>query len=442
MGKFIALPAALQNLASKSIWMLYKLESRQVTKNGITQTKITKVPYRAADPRRKAASNNPATWSPFGTALAAYNAGLADGLGFAILGAEVGAFDLDGCRDLATGELLPEARELVDKAKSYTEITPSDTGLRIILRAKGAKLHRAQLVPNVNGMKIETYRKCARFITVTGNILPGVPDQLVDGDALLEETVARLDAANKAAKKAGRAKRAKGKKSKLDLDDIIKNGEGGHFAGNRSAAVWWVIHELLRKNTADSDILTILLDRNNKISDHVYDQSNPQDYAERQIAQAHTARIDWRTRVIGGTALIAGNVTNVLLALREDDQLRHVVGYDEMLCMPVLRAPLFASDPNFEPRPLIDADTIQMLVYLQGEGMNTLSREIVQQAIELRIRECGFHPVVDYLRGLQWDGTERLSSWMSSYLGSADTDYSRGIGRMFLNGGADPVTGM
>ena len=50
-----------------------------------------------------------------------------------------------------------------------------------------------------------------------------------------------------------------------------------------------MIHELIRQNTADSDILAILLDRNNKISDHVYDQSNPQDYAERQIAQAHAA---------------------------------------------------------------------------------------------------------------------------------------------------------
>ena len=56
----------------------------------------------------------------------------------------------------------------------------------------------------------------------------------------------------------------------------------------------------------------------------------------------------------------------------------------------------------------------------------------MQQAIELRIRECGFHPVLDYLNGLQWDGTERLSTWLSTYLGSADTDYSRGIGRMFL----------
>ena len=56
----------------------------------------------------------------------------------------------------------------------------------------------------------------------------------------------------------------------------------------------------------------------------------------------------------------------------------------------------------------------------------------MQQAIEVRIRECGFHPVRDYLNGLQWDGTERLSTWLSAYLGAADTDYSRGIGRMFL----------
>jgi hypothetical protein len=125
----------------------------------------------------------------------------------------------------------------------------------------------------------------------------GLPESRIARGAA--QFFARLDAANKQAKqakRAGGAKQAKGKKTKLDLDDIIKNGEGGHFSGNRSAAVWWVIHELLRRNTTDSDILAILLDRNNKISDHVYDQGNPQDYAERQIAQAHAVRVDWHTR--------------------------------------------------------------------------------------------------------------------------------------------------
>jgi hypothetical protein len=65
--------------------------------------------------------------------------------------------------------------------------------------------------------------------------------------------------------------------------------------------------------------------------------------------------------VIDGRALIAANVTNVLLALREDHSLRDVLGFDQMLCMPVLRKPLFVADPNFESRPLIDADAIVVM---------------------------------------------------------------------------------
>ena len=31
-----------------------------------------------------------------------------------------------------------------------------------------------------------------------------------------------------------------------------------------------------------------------------------------------------------------------------------------------------------------------------------------------------------------WDGTERLESWLSIYLGAEDTEYTMGIGKMFL----------
>ena len=288
-------------------------------------------------------------------------------------------------------------------------------------------------------MKIETYRRCERFITVTGNILPGTPDQIADGDALLDETVARLDAAKQQAKqaKAAGAKRSgpKGKRSKLDLDDIIKNGEGGHFSGDRSAAVWWVINELMRRNTADSDILAILLDRNNKISDHVYDQSNPQDYAERQIAQAHTARAaDWRTRVIDGTRLDrAATSPTCCWRLREDQPAARRAGLRrDAVHAGAAQAAVCESIPNFEPRPLIDADAIRMLEYLQREGMNTLGKDTV--AAGDRSPDPGMR-LPSGARLSQWAavGRHRAAEHVAVDLSrSADTDYSRGIGRMFL----------
>ena len=42
-----------------------------------------------------------------------------------------------------------------------------------------------------------------------------------------------------------------------------------------------------------------------------------------------------------------------------------------------------------------------------------LGKDAVQQAVEVRTRECGFHPVRDISNGLQWDGTERLDTWLS-----------------------------
>lgn len=43
-----------------------------------------------------------------------------------------------------------------------------------------------------------------------------------------------------------------------------------------------------------------------------------------------------------------------------------------------------------------------------------------------------FHPVHDYLDGLEWDGTERLDTWLIDYCGVEDTPYARAVGRLML----------
>jgi hypothetical protein len=56
----------------------------------------------------------------------------------------------------------------------------------------------------------------------------------------------------------------------------------------------------------------------------------------------------------------------------------------------------------------------------------------VQDACEALCLARRFDPVLDYLDSLRWDGQPRLDRWMSQYLGAADNDLNRAIGRLSL----------
>jgi hypothetical protein len=271
-------------------------------KNG----KPTKPPFRANQPRQHASSTDPSTWCDLKTAIGAYVQEKCDGIGFALMSSAVGALDLDDCRDKQTGVLQPWAFDKIKRSGSYAEVTPSGEGARIIGLARGAKIHRKLDVPNANGASVELYRRAERFITVTG-VQIGEAAKIAKIDELLDQTLAELDGHE--------IKTPKPKKPKHDLDEIIKNGCGLNFGGDRSRAVWYVINQLLKQGRAADDIVAILLDRANGISQHVYDQPRPAEYARRQVEKAQAA--DPRPTItleVGHTERIVNELENLLIA--------------------------------------------------------------------------------------------------------------------------------
>jgi hypothetical protein len=106
--------------------------------------------------------------------------------------------------------------------------------------------------------------------------------------------------------------------------------------------------------------------------------------------------------------------------------------FDEMLHTTMLMDSL-KGDPDFTPRPCTDVDVGIIQEEIQHQGLKRISHDVVHQAIDVRAQhECNFHPVRNYLDGLDWDGISRISSLFPSYFGTDNSDYAKAIGGMFL----------
>ncbi len=62
------------------------------------------------------------------------------------------------------------------------------------------------------------------------------------------------------------------------------------------------------------------------------------------------------------------------------------------------------------------------------------SKELVADAVEAACRRDTYHPVRDYLAPLaaEWDGVERIDTWLHRYCRAEDTPYTRAAGRVTL----------
>lgn len=127
-------------------------------------------------------------------------------------------------------------------------------------------------------------------------------------------------------------------------------------------------------------------------------------------------------------------LANALVALRCDSAISDAIGFDEMLQQPMLLHQVgFPINGNVHvPRPLTDIDIITVHQYLQHAGLERIGREAVRDAVDHHAREHSYHPVLDYLESLQWDGTPRVNVWLTTKLGAELNEYTQEIGKMFL----------
>lgn len=248
-GDLAHLPHALLPLTRMPHWVLWRWRSR-ASKNG--QVKWTKPPYQIADPSRLAKSNEPSTWGRYEDAVAAVLDGKADGIGFMLKNSHILAGDLDHVRDLATGEIVQWADQLITEAAGvggvYIEITVSGTGIRFIgLSDNAEEIHRKYTVDPSTGEAIELYRNCTRYITISGLITGPSPCEVLDvNDGFFGRVQARYEGTPVSTdfdfNNAG---------PQIDYTDIIENGAP---EGERSEKFQQVVWHLAGQGQSAEDI--------------------------------------------------------------------------------------------------------------------------------------------------------------------------------------------
>jgi len=148
-----------QNIRDLRQWLCWRYEER----NG----KPTKVPYSPLT-SEKARVTDPAGWTGYAEAVAAFRERGYDGIGFVFMKDDpFCGIDLDDCLDPETDEIEPWAQEIIDELDSYTEISPRGTGVHILIRAA---------LPDGRNRRdrIEMYDH-ERYFTVTGRHLEDTP---------------------------------------------------------------------------------------------------------------------------------------------------------------------------------------------------------------------------------------------------------------------------
>jgi predicted P-loop ATPase len=161
-------------------------------------------------------------------------------------------------------------------------------------------------------------------------------------------------------------------------------------------------------------------------------QRAPTAAAPTPAARANAPAADWESGLLRRRGEVVACLANVVLILANHEAWRGVVAFDEFAMRTLKRAPVpGGGDPSADGE-WTDVDTSRTVIWLTNAYGMTPTSVMVDEAIELCGKNNAFHPVRDWLAGLQWDGVERIDRWLSDYLSVRFDDYSQRVARWFV----------
>lgn len=108
---------------------------------------------------------------------------------------------------------------------------------------------------------------------------------------------------------------------------------------------------------------------------------------------------------------------NLVHILRNHEDCKGMLAFDQYaeLTMKV-KPPPWHGDHPFKVGEWSEVDDYKFRLWLSDRFCEAKEKDVMQ-AVTLVAREHTWHPLIEWLEGVQWDGTHRLKTWLIDYLG-------------------------
>lgn len=145
---------------------------------------------------------------------------------------------------------------------------------------------------------------------------------------------------------------------------------------------------------------------------------------------------NWRDSLICNKEgnLIKGSIKNIILFLENFSSYKGVFKLNDFQKeIFISRCPPWNSESTFKVRRLDDTDITNCTADMEQYGVAPDTNKVFK-ALTVASENNKFHPAREYFNALEWDGKQRLETWLSYYLGAEDDDpkYLAFIGKKWL----------
>jgi putative DNA primase/helicase len=149
----------------------------------------------------------------------------------------------------------------------------------------------------------------------------------------------------------------------------------------------------------------------------------------------YSEHIRWKDNVAGSTLDKKFSIHNADIYLSYSPLWRGTFVYDEFEQTERIIKPLPWDDPNtFEWRDVRDVDMTQLRAVLSLREIHIASNTEMRNVMRSVASKLSIHPLREMFDRLQWDGQERLDTWLIDYCGavSQDREYVKRVGACWM----------